>query len=138
MKSDILSCEYRRIMNLYPDIPRNSRQIFKTVSRNRKKKKQRRGLRQAESPAIKGGCMMAKKALKFEIHYDDGSVAEVEHGLLLQMSDFDENGKATLVSEAAGMTVVKTLAVLSAASVLAEKMAEQPCEEDVEGEESAE
>lgn len=43
MKSDILSCEYRRIMNLYPDIPRNSRQIFKTVSRNRKKKKQRRG-----------------------------------------------------------------------------------------------
>lgn len=81
---------------------------------------------------------MAKKALKFEIHYDDGSVAEVEHGLLLQMSDFDENGKATLVSEAAGMTVVKTLAVLSAASVLAEKMAEQPCEEDVEGEESAE
>ena len=55
--------------------------------------------------------MMAKKALKFEIHYDDGSVAEVEHGLLLQMSDFDENGKATLVSEAAGMTVVKTLAV---------------------------
>lgn len=81
---------------------------------------------------------MAKKALKFEIHYDDGSVAEVEHGLLLQMSEFDETGKAAFAAEPAGMTVAETLAVLSAASVLAEKMAEQPCEEDVEGEESAE
>ena len=86
--------------------------------------------------------MMAKNAVKFEIHYDDGSVVEVKRGMLIQMSDFDESGKAEIAAELAGMSVQNLLTLASASHALAEKILDEHRDEewfdDCDGEEDLE